>query len=66
MWGNPFHIGRDGTRAEVMAKFRIWAPQQPELMAQVHTLKGRILGCYCKPLDCHGDVWAELAEACDV
>lgn len=32
-WGNPFIIGRDGTREEVLALYREWAPRQKWLMA---------------------------------
>lgn len=30
-WGNPFVIGRDGTRDEVIDKFEKWIQTQPEL-----------------------------------
>jgi hypothetical protein len=33
------------------------------LLDQIHELKGKILGCWCKPLPCHGDVLAELANS---
>jgi hypothetical protein len=36
-WGNPVVIGRDGSRDEVIAKYRAWLVQQPELMAAVCT-----------------------------
>lgn len=61
-WGNPFIIGRDGTRSEVIEKYREWILTQPELMSSVHELKGKTLGCYCAPLPCHGNVLLELAE----
>lgn len=61
-WGNPFKIGADGTREQVIEKFRAWIMTQSELLADLHTLKGRRLGCYCKPAACHGDVLLELAE----
>ena len=32
-WGNPFAIGRDGTRDQVIAKYRVWIVLQPALMA---------------------------------
>ena len=32
-WGNPFVIGRDGTRDEVIAKYRAWILRQPSLIA---------------------------------
>ncbi|HEY7413915.1 MAG TPA: DUF4326 domain-containing protein [Ktedonobacteraceae bacterium] len=62
-WGNPFRMGQDGTRAEVIAKFEEWLMEQPELLAKVVELKGKRLGCWCAPLPCHGDVLARLAEA---
>lgn len=59
-WGNPFLIGRDGTRTEVIEKYRQWIQTQPQLLAQLPLLCGKRLGCYCKPLPCHGDVLIEL------
>ena len=64
-WGNPFVIPKDGDRAAVIAKYRRWIRRQPKLMAALHELKGKRLGCYCHPMPCHGDVLAELADALD-
>lgn len=67
IWGNPFVVGRDGTRAEVINKYRTWiqsnAPEARYIRENIHQLKGKRLVCYCSPLACHGDVLAELAEA---
>ncbi len=62
IWGNPFTIGRDGTREEVIAKYKIYITQNSELMSKLHLLSGKILGCWCKPKACHGDVLIELLE----
>lgn len=63
IWGNPFVIGKDGDRAEVVAKFRAWFMGQPDLMERAKVeLKGKVLGCYCAPLKCHGDVLWEIAN----
>lgn len=62
-WGNPFRIGKDATREEVIAKYREWVLQQPALIDALHELRGMRLGCYCYPLACHGDVLADLADA---
>lgn len=63
-WGNPFAIGRDGTRAQVIAKYREWLLNQPELVRQAkEELRGKVLGCWCVPQDCHGDVLAEVANS---
>jgi len=61
-WGNPFRIGRDGTREEVIEKYRQWIKTQPNLLAALPELRGKCLGCWCKPLPCHGDVLLELLE----
>jgi len=61
-WGNPFTIGRDGTREEVIMKFHRWILDQPGLLDDVHELIGKRLGCFCAPLPCHGDVLLGLAE----
>ena len=59
-WGNPFVIGRDGTRGEVIAKYRAWIVRQPALMAALHELRGKHLVCWCAPDRCHADVLIEL------
>ena len=61
-WGNPFEIGKDGTRKQVISKYREWVKTQPELLNNIDELKGKTLGCWCKPKSCHGDVLAELAN----
>lgn len=72
IWGNPFVIGRDGTRLEVLRKWLRWFPSQRHLVARVAGLRGKVLGCHCDPLPCHGrllqamangeDPWAVLAD----
>jgi len=62
-WGNPFEIGRDGTREEVVAKYEAWLMEQTNLLEALPELKGKVLVCWCKPKACHGDVLARLADA---
>ena len=62
-FGNPFVIGRDGSRADVIEKYRAWVMQKPELLKAIkNELKNKILGCYCSPNQCHGDVLEEIAN----
>ena len=61
-WGNPFTIGKDGTRQQVIDKYRAWLLTQPDLIASIPELKGKILGCWCSPKPCHADVLAYLAN----
>lgn len=60
-WGNPYLVGPH-TRENAIALYRLWIMQQPELLADLHELKGKTLGCWCAPKDCHGRVLAELAD----
>jgi hypothetical protein len=61
-WGNPFVIGRHGSRAEVIERYTVWVTSKPDLMAALDELKDKTLGCYCAPKPCHGDVLAALAD----
>ncbi len=74
-WGNPFVIGKDGTREDCIALYRRFvagnaATKRPDVLASrqfvaghIHELKGRNLACWC-PLDgpCHADILLELAN----
>ena len=62
-WGNPFRIGKDSDRKEVIAKYADW------LDGMIHNgkldlneLQGKDLVCWCAPLPCHADVLLELAN----
>ena len=69
-WGNPFsHM--PGTlakfkvahRAEAIDRFREWFTAQPDLVERAkRELRGKVLGCWCKPASCHGDVIAEIID----
>jgi hypothetical protein len=61
-WGNPFEIGKDGIRSEVIAKYKEWILKQPELLESLHELEGKTLGCWCSPNACHGDVLISLIQ----
>lgn len=61
-WGNPYFIGRDGTRQEVIEKYRKHIQSNPVLMLSIKELVGKKLGCYCHPAPCHGDILVELAN----
>lgn len=61
-WGNPFSIGKDGDREAVIEKYEAWIRKQQGLLKQLHTLKGKVLGCWCAPKACHGDVLVKLIE----
>lgn len=61
-WHNPFTIGADGSRSEVITRYRQYVTSSPALMADVRELRGKTLGCWCAPRECHGHVLARLAD----
>lgn len=61
-WGNPFLIGRDGNRAEVIQKFTDYILHTPHLLNDMPELRGHDLVCWCAPDACHGDVLLRLAN----
>ncbi|WP_310619707.1 DUF4326 domain-containing protein [Flexibacterium corallicola] len=50
-WGNPFIVGRHGTREQVIERFK--CEVLPKL--DLSPLVGKDLVCYCHPKHCHGD-----------
>ena len=64
VWGNPFAIGKDGTREQVIAKYREWIMEDLVMLRRARKeLRGKVLGCWCAPKACHGDVLAEIANS---
>jgi len=63
-WGNPFVIGKDGSREEVVEKYEKWLLfEKLELVvAAKKELKGKSLVCWCSPEACHGDVLIKIAN----
>ena len=73
--GNPYKIGRDGNREEVIRKYRAWLWSQirnknKKVLSELRKIKESALSgnvyliCYCKPLKCHGDVIKSCVEWC--
>lgn len=60
--GNPFKLHPGGDRDAVIGQYERWVRTQPDLMASLHELRGKTLGCWCAPKLCHGDVLARLAD----
>jgi hypothetical protein len=61
-YGNPFVIGKNGTREEVINKYKALVKSDPAVRALLRKCKGKRLGCYCHPLPCHGDIIADLCD----
>ena len=70
LWGNPYAIGQDGDREEVIRKFaydfnRGFLRGGEDFNEKLKALRGHTLGCHCKPYACHGDVLAEYLNKLD-
>ena len=63
-WGNPFVMRdkSDHERDRVCDAYEAWFMNQPDLVNSLHELKGKRLGCFCKPKRCHGDFLAREAN----
>lgn len=66
-WGNPFsHLSgtmakyKVDTREEAVQAYKEWVVQRVDLLDDLHELQGKVLGCWCSPRACHGDVLIEL------
>lgn len=63
IWGNPYVIGKDGGRSEVVQKFSVYAKErivnQPTWL---EPLRGKDLACWCIPARCHAEVLRDLAN----
>ena len=57
-WQNPFKV-KDHSRKEILAKYEEYV-RNSDLMFQLKELEGKILGCWCHPLGCHGHVLKKL------
>lgn len=71
--GNPFVMKSEAQRAEVITKYRALfeqyvAWQTPKIMQELKRLEelarrgDLVLGCYCAPRACHGDVIKEYID----
>jgi len=60
IYGNPFIIGVHGTRKECIDQYKQLLIDNKNLMEEIYKLEGKILGCYCKPKACHGDVICDI------
>jgi len=69
---NPFHIGRNGNRIQVIDLYKIYLRERyinsEKFRIYLHTLAKiadlgiLILKCHCKPRACHGDFIKEVLE----
>lgn len=70
-WGNPYSHKegtlakfKTNTREEAVQAYYYWITEGEgrHLLDDLVTLKGKVLGCWCSPKACHGDVLIGLIE----
>jgi len=65
-FANPYKVDRDGTRQEVIDKYRKYITQKLEnsksLQYELLMMKGKNLGCWCYPEMCHGNIILEMID----
>lgn len=62
IWGCPWAVGWAADRPTVLRKYREYVLSRPDLMELLPSLRGKRLGCFCKPKACHGDVLVDLIK----
>ena len=61
-WANPYSVAACGSYDEAVRRYEAYLHTRPDLLADISELRGQVLGCWCKPHPCHGDVLAKLAN----
>lgn len=77
-WHNPFKVAKPGktykntsglnkryTLDESLVMYKEYVLNNKELMDSIEELRGKTLGCWCKPNRCHGDVLVEILDELD-
>lgn len=57
IWYNPFSMRKYG-RAQSLKEYRKHI--ELNLIGELEDLRGKVLGCWCHPKRCHGDVLVDL------
>ena len=69
-WGNPYSHRENTaalyvveTREDAIRLYEEYIRTKPELIAAAKTeLKNKTLGCWCAPLDCHGEILVKISN----
>lgn len=75
IFGNPFRVEKEEDREKMVDRYRHWLQtgenyghpdateeKRQNILNNLDKLEGKVLGCWCKPKKCHGDVLVELAN----
>ena len=61
LWKNPFSL-KKYTPSQSLKLYREHVESNKQLISELSELKGKTLGCWCKPNPCHGDILIELID----
>jgi len=61
-FGNPYEMPGDGDRNKVCDSFSLYFQRKFSLHSQLKDLAGKVLGCWCYPQRCHGELLMTLAK----
>lgn len=63
-WGNPFPVPRgaspDASLIQYEQYLRNKVATDPQFRKDLLALQGKVLGCFCKPKPCHGDIMIQV------
>ena len=72
VFGNPWRGSSCGGRRQAISNYRAWLvgekfttfrqAQRNAILKRMPSLRGQVLGCYCAPLPCHGNILVDLAN----
>ena len=69
IWANPYKISENMPREKVLVMYKLYIEEKlqknPNLITELLKLKGKKLGCWCKPECCHGDILVEMINKYD-
>lgn len=69
IWSNPYKINDTQSREQVLELYYEYIKKkiekEPTLIDELIKLKGKKLGCWCKPDKCHGDILLDLIKQYD-
>lgn len=60
-WHNPYSVKKFG-RKKALKLYEEYIRNTPELWNSLYELQDKILGCWCKPEACHGDILIKLLK----
>ena len=65
-WANPFKVDKNNDRRAALENYEAYIRSNTHLIKELNELKGKVLGCWCYPEKCHGDILIKLIKEFDL